>query len=104
MQTLKIKYKTSEENVSLIKEYQRQYSSILHCAYNRAKENSIEKYITSNVSSLNNTPLMECFFIRSAVKESIRMVRSGQEKVIFGGIIISKIKNLQKITKIFKCV
>lgn len=85
MQTLKIKYQTSEENKPLIREYQRQYSNVLHCAYNRAKENLVDKHITDCISTLNNISLMECFFIRSAVKESISMVKAGQDKVIFGG-------------------
>lgn len=85
MQTLKIKYKTSEENVSLIKEYQSQYSSVLHCAYNKAKDGLNDTNIKRYLKTLNNVPLMECWFVDSASKESIQIVRSGQEKVIFGG-------------------
>lgn len=86
MQTIVLKYKTDDENISLIRDYRRQYSNILHCAYNRAKEDINEKSITEKVSNLNNVPLMECFFIRSAVKEAISMVKSTDDAtIIFGG-------------------
>ena len=85
MQTLKIKYITSDDNLYLIKEYQKQYSNVLHYAYNRAIENNVEKDIETNIKNLNNIPLMECFFIRSAVKESMQLVKTNKNKLIFGG-------------------
>lgn len=84
MQTLKIKYKTSEENISLIKEYQRQYSNVLHCAYNKAKEGLNDTEVKRYLKTLNNLPLMECHFIASASKESIQLLKTN-DKIIFGG-------------------
>ena len=34
MITLRIKYTTTEDGLNLIKEYRKQYSSVLHFAYN----------------------------------------------------------------------
>ena len=46
MQTLKIKYETSSlKDLNLIKEYQKQYSSLLHYVYNRTCENISQKDI-----------------------------------------------------------
>lgn len=35
MQTLKIKYTTDAQSSDMIREYRKQYSSVLHYAYNR---------------------------------------------------------------------
>ena len=85
MQTLKIKYKTSEENISLIKEYQREYSNVLHCVYNRAKDNYSETEIKRYLKTLKNINLLGCWFIRSATKEGVQIILSGQDNIIFGG-------------------
>jgi len=85
MQTLKIKYSVTDEESLLIKQYQEQYSHTLRFAYNRAKENCTDKYIEPLTKQINNINLMDSFFIRSAVKESIVMVKTGQDKIIFGG-------------------
>lgn len=99
MQTLKLKYRTTESNINIIREYQRQYSHLLRCAYNRAKEKCVDKYIETNIKSLNNLPLMESFFTRSATKEAIQMAHATDNKVIFGGRknFIDRCQN--KITK-----
>lgn len=85
MQTLKFKYKTNENISSLIHEYQRQYSSILRFAYNRIKEGVTTTNTEHLIKNLENINLMECFFIRSAVKEAQQMVRTTDNTVIFGG-------------------
>ena len=68
MQTLKIKYQTSShEALSLINEYQRQYSSCLHYIYNRTLENLSQKEIKEKVKSLSNINLLDSWFIQSAI-------------------------------------
>ena len=68
MITLKIKYKTTEDGLNLIKEYRKQYSSVLHFAYNRRYEGISEKDVEHQISSLNNIPLIKSYLKRCAVK------------------------------------
>ena len=84
MQTLKIKYKTTNENLSLIKEYQRQYSSCLHYVYNRLKENISQKEIYNFVKQLNNIPLIDSWIINTIIYEAKALIAK-DNKIIFGG-------------------
>ena len=83
MQTLKIKYKTTNENLSLIKEYQRQYSSCLHYVYNRLKENISQKEIYNFVKQLNNIPLIDSWIINTIIYEAKALIAK-DNKIIFG--------------------
>ena len=77
MQTLKIKYKTSEEGLSRIEEYMRQYSSCLHISFNRLKDgftqNEIEYYLK----------MMNSWFFKCAAYNCKKF--KNIPKVIFGG-------------------
>ena len=84
MQTIKIKYKTSDENIYLIKEYQRQYSSCLHYIYNRTIENLSQKEIKEKVKSLSNINLLDSWFIQSAIFDA-KTLTQRTDKIIFGG-------------------
>lgn len=81
MQTLKIPYQTTKENLSLIKEYQRQYSSCLHYFYNRVQEGYSETQIKH--LQLNNIELIDAWFKQSCVKEALQM--KDKKHLIFGG-------------------
>ena len=70
MQTLKIKYITDAQSSDMIREYRRQYSSVLHYAYNRRAEGVSEKETEVLCKSLNNTPLIKSFHRRCAVKNA----------------------------------
>ena len=86
MITLKIKYTTTEDGLNLIKEYRKQYSSVLHYAYNRRYEGVIEKDIEHQISSLNNIPLIKSYLKRCAVKNATQLIKDGDNKqLIFGG-------------------
>lgn len=86
MITLKIKYTTTEDGLNLIKEYRKQYSSVLHYAYNRRYEGISEKDIEHQISSLNNIPLIKSYLKRCAVKNSTQLIKDGYNKqLIFGG-------------------
>ena len=82
MQTLKIPYQTSQENLNLIKEYQKQYSSCLHFMYNRVKDDYSETEIKH--LQINNIELLDSWFKQSCVKEA-EQIYSKSNKVIFGG-------------------
>ena len=84
MQTIKIKYKTTNENISLIKTYQRQYSSCLHYVYNRTLENISQKEIKEKVKSLSNINLLDSWFIQSAIFDA-KTLTLKTDKIIFGG-------------------
>ena len=92
MQTLKIPYQTTQENLDLIKEYQKQYSSCLHYFYNRVQEGLSETQIKH--LQLNNIELMDAWFKQSCVKEALQM--KDKEHLIFGGKL-SFIKRLKGI-------
>ena len=68
MITLKIKYTTTEDGLKLIKEYRKQYSYVLHYAYNRRYEGVSEKDIEHQISLLNSIPLIKSYLKRCAVK------------------------------------
>ena len=86
MITLKIKYTTTEDGLNLIKEYRKQYSSVLHYAYNRRYEGVSEKDTEHQISLLNNIPLIKSYLKRCAVKNATQLIKDGDKKqLIFGG-------------------
>ena len=80
MQTLKLKYKTSEDNTIVILNYMRQYSSVLHYVYNRTKEGKAQKEIKGLVKTLSNIGLLDSWFIQCSFFDLPKA-----DKVIFGG-------------------
>ena len=100
MITLKIKYKTTEDGLNLIEEYRKQYSSVLHYAYNRRYEGVGETDVKHQISSLNNIPLIKSYLKSCAVKNATQLIKDGDKKqLIFGGKknFIDRCKN--RITK-----
>ena len=86
MITLKIKYTATEDGLNLIKEYRKQYSSVLHYAYNRRYEGISEKDVEYQISSLNNIPLIKSYLKRCAVKNATQLIKERDNKqLIFGG-------------------
>ena len=85
MITLKIKYTTTEDGLNLIREYRKQYSSVLHYAYNRRYENISEKETEKQLNSLNNIPLIKSYLKRCAVKHATQLIETDDKKRIFGG-------------------
>lgn len=89
MITIKLPYKTSQENLNLIKEIQRQQSLVFRWAYNRVKENLKEKEIRLLSKKLNNINNIDSWFIQCAIKEAIQQTESEKQlkikKSIFGG-------------------
>ena len=86
MITLKIKYTTTEDGLNLIKEYRKQYSSVLHYAYNRRYEGVGETDVKHQIFSLNNTSLIKSYLKSCAVKNATQLIKDGDNKqLIFGG-------------------
>ena len=86
MITLKIKYTTTEDGLNLIKEYRKQYSSVLHFAYNRRYEGVGEKDVEKQISSLNSIPLIKSYLKRCSVKNATQLIKDkGEKQLIFGG-------------------
>ena len=86
MITLKIKYTTTEDGLNLIEEYRKQYSSLLHFAYNRRYEGVGETDIKHQISSLNNTTLIRSYLKSCAVKNATQLIKENDKKqLIFGG-------------------
>ena len=85
MQTIKIKYRTSSlEDLNLIKEYQKQYSSCLHYVYNRTLKNISQKEIKERVKHLSNVNLLDSWFIQSSIFDAKSLCHK-DNKNIFGG-------------------
>ena len=78
MQVLKIKYKV--DNLDLIKDYIRQYSSCQHYVQNRIQEGLSQKQIKQNIKTLNNINLLDSWFIQCSFYDM-----PNKDKVIFGG-------------------
>ena len=85
MITLKIKYTTAEDGLNLIKEYRKQYSSVLHYAYNRRYGGISEKETEKQLNSLNNIPLIKSYLKRCSVKHATQLIEIDDKKRIFGG-------------------
>ena len=85
MITLKIKYTSTEDGLDLIQEYRKQYSSLLHYAYNRRYEGVSEKETEKQLNSLNNIPLMKSYLKRCSVKHATQLIEIDDKKRIFGG-------------------
>ena len=76
---------TTEDGLNLIKEYRKQYSSVLHFAYNRRYEGGSENDTYQRISSLNNIPLIKSYIGRCAVKHATQLIKTDDIKRIFGG-------------------
>lgn len=88
MITLKLKYRLIEEqDMPLICDYQRQYSSCLHFLYNRISDNPsiTEKELRLLYDNVNNCYLINKWLFQCAIKESRQIYNSHGAKVIFGG-------------------
>lgn len=86
MITLKIKYNTETFNYTIIQEYRKQYSSVLHCAYNLRFKDISEKDTEHQLKTLNNINLIGSFFKRCAVKHATQLLENKTDKpMIFGG-------------------
>lgn len=86
MITLNIKYSTESYNHAIIQEYRKQYSSVLHCAYNLRFNNISEKDTEHNLKTLNNIDLIGSFLKRCAVKHAKQLLENKPDKpMIFGG-------------------
>ena len=73
--------------MSLICDYQRQYSSCLHFLYNRISDNPsiTEKELRLLYDSINNCSLINKWLFQCAIKEARQIYNSHGVKVIFGG-------------------
>ena len=80
MQVLKIKYKTDDNSLNLIKDYMKQYSSCQHYVYNRIQEGLSQKQIKQNIKSLNNLNLLDSWFIQCSFYDI-----PNKKNIIFGG-------------------
>ena len=86
MVTLKIKYSTESSNLDIVQEYRKQYSSVLHCAYNLRFNNISEKDTEHQLKTLNNIDLIGSFLKRCAVKHATQLLENKSDKpMIFGG-------------------
>ena len=90
MLTLKLKYETTSNNLSLIQEYQRQYNICLRFMYNRFKDNENVSKKSIEQINVNNIQLIDCYFKRCAVNNAYDLhKKDGKTKnnkpIIFGG-------------------
>lgn len=102
MVTLKLKYRLIEEqDMSLICDYQRQYSSCLHFLYNRISDNPsiTEKELRLLYDNVNNCSLINKWLFQCAIKEARQIYNSHGAKVIFGGKTNYYKRNKLSITK-----
>ena len=102
MITLKLKYRLkNEQDMSLIRDYQRQYSSCLHFIYNRISDNPsiTEKELRLLYDNVNNCYLINKWLFQCAIKEARQIYNSHGTKVIFGGKTNYLKRNKLSITK-----
>ena len=87
--------------MSLICDYQRQYSSCLHFLYNRISDNPsiTEKELRLLYDNVNNCYLINKWLFQCAIKEARQIYNSHGEKVIFGGKVNYYKRNKLSITK-----
>ena len=102
MITLKLKYRfKDEQDMSLIRDYQRQYSSCLHFLYNRISDNPsiTEKELRLLYGNINKCSLINKWLFQCAIKEAKQIYNSHGIKVIFGGKANYFKRNKLAITK-----
>ena len=102
MITLKLKYRLKDEqDMSLIRDYQRQYSSCLHFLYNRISDNPsiTEKELRLLYDGINNCSFINKWLFQCAIKEARQIYKSHGAKVIFGGKASYFKRNNLAITK-----
>ena len=100
MVTLKLKYSTESFNLDIIQEYRKQYSSVLHCAYNLRFKDTSEKDTEHQLKALNNISLIGSFLKRCAVKHATQLLENKPDKpMIFGGKKNFLLRCQGKITK-----
>ena len=102
MVTLKLKYRLKDEqDMSFIRNYQRQYSSCLHFLYNRISDNPsvTEKELRLLYDSVNNCSLINKWLFQCAIGEARQIYNSHGSKVIFGGKANYFKRNKLSITK-----
>ena len=80
MQVLKIKYKTDDQSLNIIRDYMKQYSSVQHFVYNRIHEDKSQKDIKQQIKLLNNVDLLDSWLIQCSFYDIPKV-----DKVIFGG-------------------
>ena len=102
MITLKLKYRLKDEqDMPLILDYQRQYSSCLHFLYNRISDNTsiTEKELRLLYDNINNCSLINKWLFQCAIGEAKQIYNSHGAKVIFGGKANYFKRNKLSITK-----
>ncbi len=102
MITLKLKYRLKDEqDMSLILDYQRQYSSCLHFLYNRISDNPsiTEKELRLLYDNINNCSFINKWLFQCAIGEAKQIYKSHGPKVIFGGKANYFKRNKLSITK-----
>ena len=102
MITLKLKYRLKDEqDMALVRDYQRQYSSCLHFLYNRISNNPsiTEKELRLLYDNVNNCYLINKWLFQCAIKEARQIYNSHGAKVIFGGKANYAKRNKLAITK-----
>ena len=102
MITLKLKYRLKDEqDMSLILDYQIQYSSCLHFLYNRISDNPsiTEKELRLFYNNVNNCSLINKWLFQCTIKEARQIYNSHGAKVIFGGKSNYIKRNKLSITK-----
>ena len=95
MQTLKIKYKCSKDDLNLILNYQKQYSNCLHYNYNRLKDNDslTEKDLRNNSSNINNCDLIKSYLMQCSIKEAKQLINNSNDSIISTVLPISTVIN-----------
>ena len=102
MITLKLKYRLKDkQDMFLICDYQRQYSSCLHFLYNRISDNPAitEKELRLLYGKVNNCSFICKWIFQCAIKEARQIYNSHGAKVIFGGKLNYAKRNKLAISK-----
>ena len=103
IQTIKLQYTTSNENLEFLNNLRRQCSIIYRWSFNRFQESLNEKDIRALSKTLKNIDLLDSWFIQSSIKEAQFLYASKKDqKVIFANKsfknrISNKITNISTV-------
>lgn len=101
IQTIKLPYITSNENIQILSQIRRQCSIVYRWAFNRFQESLNEKDIRTLSKNLKNINMLDSWFIQSSIKEAQFLYASKKDqKVIFANKsfknrLLNKISNEQ---------
>ncbi len=99
IKTIKLPYKTENNNFDLVNNLMREQSIVMKWTYNRFLENKSEKEIRNLVSDLNNIKDLDSWFIQSSIRsgKDVYSANIDEKTKINGKVIFNKYNQIKRL-------